>query len=1200
MDGAASSIHTRLNALVSQANDLAMYDDAIKSLNDQVKVYEKTGQRGRLGDIIKAIDAKERERDTIENNIKVQDEARDRIIEIDTLILGINKEIKEKKEYLEKISGNAKTVEASKKLLDDIEKQLAELEEKLAPFKHVLGEDIPTEEEITKAKDSQKELKSVLAKLTETTESLEKMKAEHSDVLSGYGEVLPTTSDIDELQSIYGELQGIISTKEGTDETTSVPEEYEIINSVVMSDDTFVERLEEILRSEDELNRLIRVKTEDEVKLKTAEESWGEKKKQYEEMSAEVASLKEEADKLSEYDRDKTRPVIEKLTEIQKKQQVIDIKSGELESDGLTLDELTLSEKFGDTIPDVKESEIVLQKVRSASRNKSEIEGLRAKLDGEKSKADGIKLSLEQYAGISEGSANPLPMPEKSKGGAMIGAGAAVAVIGAILGFAIALPILALALVGIVLIVMGVNNNKQYQTKLASYEASKETARRNSDNLQKKKDLESELASAQGRVRDIEQQIQDVESATKSDAELIDTWASKYLDGKKDVTEVDVTTVIDSARQVEGIAAKKKAYEDKKKFVESSKDEIITLRTEANTSYGIIADKSVEDALDILRSLENEYKEKKNQLDKAVERVEKFLSEAKLSEDDMGLEISPQAAELKEKLAENDEKINKLIDEANEVLSKINISIDVQNFAEQYDKAEKILNIYKSQADKQKEKGDRQQKKQTQIDELYNKLNDKKTVLSGKYDELELPAQLSKIREEIAQIKKLADKIAELESEQKKLTDKKDILEDSVYAFVSRYDVDSDNDDEIISIVSESASGYRDIVKQKDQLEKQKTPILEEINKNSNGAGSSEEEKQIRDEIASLEAKRDDFRDEYTHKGDLIRQVDQALEKYPDVVIEIRKLYEEKQKAQNAVDTLKRTIALITKAKENLANRYLSKVEDTFNNYMHIWLNNDAVRGILDIDFNVSIEENGKAHVAEGYSTGYCDLVDFCMRLALVDTLFETEQPFLIMDDPFVNLDTDRLDKALELLDIMAANKQIVYFVCHPIRAIEKEGDTSTREAFVMLAEATRQNISERKTNVISKKPVIKKLPKEMYKTIITKTPLAIEPLKKNYTITNSIFSLKFDVVDGFEGDVTYELFFIDAIGHVLNERQIVEIKDGKMSTDRVQFSLNTRDDSGDEYELMIRESGQDDYDVIARLPYQVKLAFAGTDSFGF
>ena len=86
----------------------------------------------------------------------------------------------------------------------------------------------------------------------------------------------------------------------------------------------------------------------------------------------------------------------------------------------------------------------------------------------------------------------------------------------------------------------------------------------------------------------------------------------------------------------------------------------------------------------------------------------------------------------------------------------------------------------------------------------------------------------------------------------------------------------------------------------------------------------------------------------------------------------------------------------------------------------------------------------------------------------------------------------------------------------------------------------------------------------------------------------------------GMPKDNSYELFFIDAKGHVLNERQLLEIKGGKLSTERVQFCLNTRDDSGDQYELMIRESGQDDYEVVARLPFKAKLAFAGTDSFDF
>ena len=268
---------------------------------------------------------------------------------------------------------------------------------------------------------------------------------------------------------------------------------------------------------------------------------------------------------------------------------------------------------------------------------------------------------------------------------------------------------------------------------------------------------------------------------------------------------------------------------------------------------------------------------------------------------------------------------------------------------------------------------------------------------------------------------------------------------------------------------------------------------------------------------------------------------------------------------------------------------------------MQIWLNNDAVRGLLDINFNVSIEENGKAHVAEGYSTGYCDMIDFCMRLALVDTLFEKEQPFLILDDPFVNLDADRLEKALELLNVMAANKQVVYFVCHPIRAVETDETSASRAEFLKLAEATKATIQSAKSEGTRSRVIARKSPKEMYRVAESASSCAFRPANPNYTITNNIFSMSFVISDtGVPRDGSFELFFIDALGHVLNDRQMIEISNGKLSTDRIQFSLNTRDDSGSEYELMIRESGQDDYEVVARYPFRAKLAFTGTFSFDF
>ena len=57
-----------------------------------------------------------------------------------------------------------------------------------------------------------------------------------------------------------------------------------------------------------------------------------------------------------------------------------------------------------------------------------------------------------------------------------------------------------------------------------------------------------------------------------------------------------------------------------------------------------------------------------------------------------------------------------------------------------------------------------------------------------------------------------------------------------------------------------------------------------------------------------------------------------------------------------------------------------------------------------------------------------------CMRLALVDALFPETRPFVILDDPFVNLDDKHLSQALALLQDLSQNRQILYLYCNTSR----------------------------------------------------------------------------------------------------------------------------------------------------------------------
>jgi uncharacterized protein YhaN len=49
--------------------------------------------------------------------------------------------------------------------------------------------------------------------------------------------------------------------------------------------------------------------------------------------------------------------------------------------------------------------------------------------------------------------------------------------------------------------------------------------------------------------------------------------------------------------------------------------------------------------------------------------------------------------------------------------------------------------------------------------------------------------------------------------------------------------------------------------------------------------------------------------------------------------------------------------------------------------------------------------------------------------------MYTEEKPFIVLDDPFVNLDDAKLEKALAFLRNASKEYQILYFACHESRA---------------------------------------------------------------------------------------------------------------------------------------------------------------------
>ena len=90
---------------------------------------------------------------------------------------------------------------------------------------------------------------------------------------------------------------------------------------------------------------------------------------------------------------------------------------------------------------------------------------------------------------------------------------------------------------------------------------------------------------------------------------------------------------------------------------------------------------------------------------------------------------------------------------------------------------------------------------------------------------------------------------------------------------------------------------------------------------------------------------------------------------------------------------------------------------------------------LMDNDLNLLIDEKGKAREAELFSTGTYECMMLCMRMALIEALFTDEQPFLVLDDPFANLDDRHTQRALDMVKRIAQKHQIIYLVCNSSRS---------------------------------------------------------------------------------------------------------------------------------------------------------------------
>lgn len=155
-----------------------------------------------------------------------------------------------------------------------------------------------------------------------------------------------------------------------------------------------------------------------------------------------------------------------------------------------------------------------------------------------------------------------------------------------------------------------------------------------------------------------------------------------------------------------------------------------------------------------------------------------------------------------------------------------------------------------------------------------------------------------------------------------------------------------------------------------------------------------------------------------------------------DIEEELESLQNELSEAQYKCGILEKTMQYLKEAKESFSTHYMGAMREGFQKYAALINGKKAIDIRLDVQLDAQRAVGGSLKGSEYFSTGNRDFIGICIRLALIEALFEEEKPFIILDDPFVNLDDEKVENARKLLQEIAKEYQVIYLVCHSSRGI--------------------------------------------------------------------------------------------------------------------------------------------------------------------
>lgn len=302
----------------------------------------------------------------------------------------------------------------------------------------------------------------------------------------------------------------------------------------------------------------------------------------------------------------------------------------------------------------------------------------------------------------------------------------------------------------------------------------------------------------------------------------------------------------------------------------------------------------------------------------------------------------------------------------------------------------------------------------------------------------ELP--LSDVRAAVERVCRRRERLTTLRSEREEYlrrrresVETRDRLRAEMGVFLSRYpDAKGESEKERLALVIRQREEYRRRCEELDgKTEALRRFVAEHL-------PPVKEEDVPLPSMAEMEEKSTEYRSLLAQKraaleplSDARRQLEQDTEALSELTARAEAQKQTLAEYKRNAKTIQSAEKLLTEAKEALSTRYLAGMQKSFAEAMRGLPEGTIPEARLNTSFDVLTRSFGEIHPEESLSRGLRDAVQFCVRLALAEQLFsEGETPFLILDDPFVNLDDERLAAVRGMLSSLSSRYQILHLVC--------------------------------------------------------------------------------------------------------------------------------------------------------------------------